>query len=86
MDWSQIRQHYPGQWVVVEAFDAYTEGDQRVIPRLEVIGVHDDWRSAWEHYKQLHHADRLREYYMLHTDRTELDIGVMDGFRRVVRG
>ena len=43
-----------------------------------------DWKPAWERYKALHHADPQREYYMLHTDREVLDIGVIDSFGRVV--
>jgi len=44
----------------------------------------DDSKAAWAHYLKLHHADKHREYYVLHTDRVELNIGVMDTFRRVV--
>lgn len=85
MDWQTIREMYPSRWLVVEAIDAYTEGGKRVIPNLEVIGVfEDDWHPAWEFYKKVHHEDRVREYYMLHTDREELNIRVMDSFRRVV--
>ncbi len=85
MDWQEIREQYPHRWVVVEAFDAYTEGRNRVINHLEVVGMFgDDWKPAWEHYKRLHHADKEREYYVLHTDRVELNIGVIDSFGRVV--
>jgi hypothetical protein len=85
MDWQTIRELYPSRWLIVEAIDAYTEGGHRVIPQLKVVGVfEDDWHPAWELYKQVHHEDRWREYYMLHTDREELNIGVMDAFGRVV--
>jgi hypothetical protein len=85
MDWQTIRAMYPSRWLVVEAIDAYTEGNQRVIPHMEVVSVfEDDWHQAWEYYKKVHHEDRWREYYMLHTNRETLNIGVMDMFRRVV--
>jgi hypothetical protein len=85
MDWQAIRTMYPSRWLVVEAIDAYTEGGKRIIPNLEVVGVfEDDWHPAWEFYEKVHHEDRWREYYMLHTDREKLNIGVMDMFRRVV--
>ena len=85
MNWQEIRDQYPHRWLVVEAFDAYTEGAQRIANHLEVVGAFaDDWKPAWEQYKRLHAADRRREYYVLHTDRPELNIGVMDMFRRIV--
>ncbi|MCU0511388.1 MAG: hypothetical protein MUE40_02345 [Anaerolineae bacterium] len=85
MTWQEIRQRYPQRWLVLEGFEAYSAGGHWVVPRLEVIAVFaDDWKPAWEHYKQLHHADRFRDYYVLHTAREELNIGVLDQFGRVV--
>jgi hypothetical protein len=84
MDWQTVREKYPHKWVVVEAYNAMTQGGQRIIPRLEVVGVYETWREAWEQYKRLHSADRHREYYPLHTDRQALNIGVLDIFRRKV--
>lgn len=85
MNWQELRQAYPHRWLVVEAFGAYTDNGHRVIPHLEVIAEFgDDWKAAWARYKALHHADQQREYYVLHTDRESLNIGVLDSFRRVV--
>ena len=85
MNWQELRERYPHSWLVVEAYGAYTDNGQRVIPRLELIASFgDDWQAAWGRYKALHHADKQREYYMLHSDREALDIGVLDSFRRVV--
>jgi len=85
MTWQEIRDKYPHRWLVVEAIDAYTEKGKRVINHLEVVGVFgDDWKEAWEHYEKLHDADKWREYYYLHTDRAELDIGVIDNFGRII--
>jgi len=39
---------------------------------------------AWEIYEKAHQADLNREYYVLHTDREELNIGIIDAFGRVV--
>lgn len=86
MNWQEIRGRHPHSWLVVEAFDAYTDKGQRIIPHLELIAdFGDDWQAAWERYKALHHADKQREYYMLHSDRETLDIGVLDTFRRTVQ-
>jgi len=85
MTWEQICQQYPHTWVLVEALHAYTQGSQRVIPELKLVQTFGaDWQRAWEHYKTVHHGDHNREYYVLHTDRPELDIGVLDSFGRVV--
>ena len=83
MNWQEIREQYPHCWVVAEAVDAYTEGDNRIVDQLNVVQVFGEaWQPAWEHYKMVHNADKSREYYVLHTDREALDIGVLDNFRR----
>ena len=83
MDWQEIRKQYPHSWLVVEALDAYTNGDKRIVNALEVVDPFgDNWPAAWERYKHVHRADRTREYYVLHTDRAELNIGVLDVFGR----
>ena len=85
MNWRELRESYPHSWLVVEGIDAFTENSQRVIPKLNFIASFgDDWQAAWDHYKAVHHADKFREYYVLHTDRETLDIRVMDAFLRVV--
>jgi len=85
MNWQEIRQEYPHQWVVVEAIGAFTQGAQRIIPELEVIQVlESDSHAAWQAYESYHQADRNREYYVLHTDRQQLNIGVIDAFGRVL--
>jgi len=82
MTWQEIRKLYPHRWLVVEAIDSYTEGDQRVVNALDIAEVFaEDWRPAWERYVQLHEADPRREYYVLHTDREALNIGVLNVFR-----
>lgn len=47
---------------------------------VEAFG--ENWDAAWEGYKQAKRSNRQSEYYLLHTDRNELDITVMDAFRR----
>ena len=86
MTWEEIREQYPHRWLVVEAIYAYTDGSRRVIDNLNVMAVfgEDDSKPAWEEYKRLHHEDREREYYPLHTDREALNIGVIDAFGRIV--
>ena len=85
MNWQTVREQYPQQWVVVEATDAHTTGENRIINQMDVVEAFgDDWKPAWECYKRVHHLDKKREYYMLHTKQTELEVQVIDAFRRKV--
>lgn len=85
MNCHEIRTQYPHSWLLVEAFDAHTENGQRIIPHLELIAVfNQDWDATWERYQSLHRADKNREYYILHSDREALDIGVIDAFGQVL--
>lgn len=74
MKWNDIRQNYPGQWLLVEALDAHSEEGRRVVEELAVIDAFDDSAAAWLRYRQLHHDAANREFYILHTDREDLDI------------
>jgi hypothetical protein len=84
MKWQQIRETFPGCWVVVEAVEATTSasGQRQINDLLLVEAYSGDWEAAWEGYKQAKRSSRQGEYYVVHTDRVDLDISVMDGFRR----
>lgn len=85
MNWQDLREQHPHSWLVVEAIGAYTENNQRIIPELSLIASFGaDWQAAWDRYKALHSVNKQREYYVVHTDRDTLDIGVLDSFWRVV--
>ena len=74
MKWGDVRQSYPSQWLLVEALTAHSEEGRRVVEEMAVIDVFDDSTAAWLRYRQLHHDAAGREFYILHTDREELDI------------
>jgi len=85
MNWQDIRVLYPDRWLLVEALDAFTKNGRRVVSAIHVHGDYgDNWNRAWEQYKELHQIDNQREYYVLHTSREALDIGVIDAFWRVL--
>jgi hypothetical protein len=85
MTWDEIRNLHPQAWVVVEAIDAFTQNGQRIISQLEFVAAFgSNWTLAWENYKNLHHIDKNREYYVVHTEREKLDIGVIDWFGRIL--
>ena len=74
MNWNQIRHQYPHQWLLVEAIKAHTEGNRRRLEELAVIDAYPDSAAAMQGYLGLHREAPARELYVLHTDRTELDI------------
>ncbi len=74
MQWHHVREHYPNQWVLVEALQARSEAGQRKIEELAVISAFADSVAALHAYARLHHTAPARELYVVHTDREELDI------------
>ena len=86
MNWQELRSRYPDRWVLVEALDATTEHGNRIIGGLILVGdFGSSWAEAWTHYKAHHHADKQREYYVLHTANEVLEVGVIDAFGHVLR-
>ena len=85
MTWQEVRALLPHRWVVVEAINARNEGKYRVIPELSILKVcGDDSTVTWDCCEQLHRAYPEREFYFFHTDREELNIGLMDAWGHVV--
>ena len=75
MQWTEIREHFPHQWLLIEAVEAHSAEDQRILDDIAVVQSFPDWVSAWNGYKELHGKDPQRELYVLHTDREQPDIG-----------
>ena len=74
MQWNEIRQAYPGQWLIIEALEAHTENRQRVLDRIAVIETCPDGTTAMQNYRRLHQQYPLREFYFVHTRRQHLNI------------
>ncbi|MFZ5879113.1 MAG: hypothetical protein ACOY0R_07075 [Chloroflexota bacterium] len=74
MLWTEVRDTYPDQWLVIEALEAHTEADHRILDKIAVMEVCADGTAAMQSYRSLHHANPEREYYYVHTRRAELDI------------
>lgn len=75
MKWSEIRQHYPNQWLVIEAFEAETGSkQQRHIKRMGVVEQCEDGASALARYREWHNQYPQREFYFVHTSREKLNI------------
>ncbi|KJS14883.1 MAG: hypothetical protein VR69_15485 [Peptococcaceae bacterium BRH_c4b] len=75
MLWVEVKRAYPNQWVIIEAIEAHTEGDKRIIAQMTVVdNFQEDNNKALLQYLQLHRKHRERELYVVHTSRPELDI------------
>jgi hypothetical protein len=74
MQWNEIRERYPGQWLLIDAVEAHSADNQRILDDIAVIQSFPDWVAAWNGYKELHFQNRQRELYVLHTDRENLEI------------
>ena len=85
MTWQEIREQYPERWVLIEALDGSTQNGRRIFSAIQFIGEFgNQWHQAWDQYKTLHHAHNDREFYILHTAKETLDIGVIDTFGRIL--
>ena len=74
MTWSDIRRHYPHQWLLVEALQARSEMGKRLLEKLAVVDVFPEGETALRAYLSLHRDAPERELYVLHSDREELEI------------
>lgn len=75
MKWSEIRQTFPNEWLVVEALKAHTTPNGlRKLDRIEVVKRCKDGASAMQIYRHLHQEHPAREFYFVHTSREILDI------------
>jgi len=57
MRWNDFKKTTPNQWVIIEAIDAYTEGEKRIIEDIQLVELFgEDNIGASRHYAQLHKA------------------------------
>jgi hypothetical protein len=75
MNWTEIKEKYPQQWLLVEALEAHTTLDhRRHLDRISVLEQCHDGLSAFKSYREIHTKFPDREYYYVHTSRDELEI------------
>ena len=74
MTWSEVRQHFPRQWLLVEATRAHSEANHRILDELAVLGSYPTGKSAMDRYLEMHREMPERELFVLHTSREELEI------------
>jgi len=74
MRWADIRTIHPNQWLVIEALEAHTDGNRRVLDRIAVVDVCPDGSAAFSRYRELHRTHPGRELYFVHTSNADLEI------------
>ena len=74
MKWEDIRQHYPDQWLLLEAIKAHSVANTRILDQIAVLNSYADSNTALNGYKELHREAPQRELYVFHTSREKLDI------------
>lgn len=74
MTWTNIRRHYPHQWLLVEALLAHSDAGKRHLDELAVVDAFPDGEAALRAYLRLHREAPVRELYVVHSDREELEI------------
>jgi hypothetical protein len=74
MTWTDIRRHYPHQWLLIEALLAHSKAGKRLLDELAVIDAFTDGETALRAYLKLHRDAPMRELYVVHSDREELEI------------
>lgn len=77
MNWNDVKKAFPAQWVLIEAINAKTIGDKRIIEQMDIINSFaDDGDFAFQKYIEMHKNHKEREYYIYHTSNDTLNIGV----------
>lgn len=74
--YQEAREQYPNQWIVFEALDSYIEDEKFIVPHFEVMGAFKNSSDMWKFYKNVHQANKSREYGFYHTSNAELIIEV----------
>ena len=74
MQWQAVRDHFPSQWLLVEAIKAHSDGNKRILDDIAVIDIFADSLSALKGQSQLRRQWPARELLVLHTDKEMLDI------------
>ena len=70
MNWAEVLQAYPEQWVLVEVLAAHDEDHQRVLDQVNVVETCANGAGVWQAYDRWHAAHPQREFYFAYTGRT----------------
>ena len=71
MNWKDIGQLYPEQWLLLEVLEAESSAETRYLKNLAVLERFTDSMSALRAYRELKKSSPARELLVLHTNRVE---------------
>src|SRR5688572_5199872 len=77
MKWNEIRDHFPHQWLIIEAIEAHSENSHRILECISVVKAFpnaEDSVPVIDCYRELQLKYPNRELYFIHTDREEIVI------------
>ncbi len=74
MQWEGVRQSYPEKWVVLEAIEAHSENNIRIVEDMAVLDSFEDSMEAFRRHTELHKVNPNREFYFFHTSHENLEI------------
>lgn len=74
MKWSEICNHYPNRFVLVEALKAESKNRLRTLEEMTVVEEYENPTHAWEGYKLHHKENPEREFYVFHTSKRKIEV------------
>lgn len=74
MKWEEVRKVYPNKWILLEAIEAHSKENKRIVEEFSVINVFDNGKEALKEYAEKHKKDKSREMYVYHTKNGNLTI------------
>jgi hypothetical protein len=69
MQWQEVQERFPNEWVVLEATKAHSNDGHRYIEEVVVINRFNNSIDAMHRYSELHQKQPHREYCFFHTSR-----------------
>jgi len=74
MNWKEVRAAYPDRWLIIEAIEAHSEKNMRMLDRISVIESCNDGSEAMKVYRMKQKQYPGGEFYFVHTSRDTLAI------------
>ena len=74
MKWETAREHFPNQWVIMEATDTHYEPGRRIIEDMSVIDAEFKEMELMRVYQEWLRKMPDREIFFFHTSRETIDI------------
>ena len=74
MQWHDIQEHYSDRWLIIEALEAHSADDKRILDDLAVLDSYSDSTSAMRRCRELHREAPGRELYVFYASRPHLTV------------